>query len=74
MIYRSTDSANLSVLRPVLFPVEHFTSFAAKLMTGTSEVAQAMAVTLGLVALPLALVSALYKFRAPTANAVRGFV
>ena len=74
MLYRSTDAANLSILRALLFPIERFWAFAAKLMTGTSDVLQGMIALLGLAVLPFALVSMLYRFKIPSANAVRGFV
>jgi 4-amino-4-deoxy-L-arabinose transferase-like glycosyltransferase len=74
VIYRSTEAANLSILRVVLFPIERFESFAAKLMTGTFGVMRAMSLVLGVIVLPFALVSTLYKFKIPSANAVRGFV
>ena len=73
MLCRSTDAANLSILRVLLFPLEHFWAFAAKLMTGTSDMLQGVIVLLGLAIVPFALVSVLYKFRIPSANAVRGF-
>jgi len=74
VLYRSTDAANLSVLRALLFPLERFWAFAAKLMTGTSDVLQSMIAVLGFAIVPFALVSMFYKFKIPSANAVRGFV
>lgn len=74
VLYRSTDAANLSILRALFFPLERFSAFAAKLMTGTSDVLQGMIAVLGLAIVPFALVSMLYKFRIQSANAVRGLV
>lgn len=74
VLYRSTDAANLSVVRTLLFPIEHFPALAAKLMTGTSDVLQSMIAVLGLAVLPFALVSMFYKFKIASANAVRGFM
>ena len=74
VIYRSTDAANLGVARAVLFPIERFWSFTAKLMTGSTEVLQATLAALGLGIMPFAFVSMLYRFKVPSANALRGFV
>ena len=74
MLYRSTDAANLSIFRALFFPIERFPAFAAKLMTGTSDVLQGIIAVLGLAIVPLALVSMFYRFRIPSANAVRGFM
>ena len=73
-LYRSTDAANHSVLRALLFPVEHFWAVAEKLMLGTSDVLSNLIAVLGLAVLPFALVSMLYKFKVPSANAVRGLM
>ncbi len=69
-----TNAANLSVFRVLLFPIEHFWAFAAKLMTGTSDVLHGVIGVLGLVMAPFALVSMFYRFKIPSANAVRGFI
>jgi len=74
VIYRSTDAANLSILRVLFFPIERFSAFAAKLMTGASDVMRGMIAVLGVAIVPFALVSMLYKFRTQSANAVRGLV
>jgi hypothetical protein len=59
---------------PLLFPLEHFPSFAQKLVSGSAEFIESMIPMLGMLALPLAVVSMLYRFKNRSANAVRGFV
>lgn len=73
-IYRSTSQANLSLSRVLFFPIESFSSFAEKLMNGLRAILLDLMPVLGLAVLPFAVVSMLYKFRFPAANAVRGFV
>lgn len=73
-IYRSTNPANLSVYRAILFPVEHFHAFASKLTAGSAGVLHRLIVMLGFAVTPFAVVSMLYRFKIPAANAVRGFV
>ena len=70
--YRSTDGANGGLKEILLFPLDHFASFADKLMTGTSNAIQSVIPMLGFIFLPIAAVSMLYKFKSPSANAVRG--
>lgn len=72
--YRSTDPQNRPFMRALLFPMEHFDAFAHKLVKRSGEFLQAMAPMLGLLALPFAVVSVLYKFKSPAANAVRGLM
>lgn len=72
--YRSTDPQNRSIARALLFPVERFPAFSEKLARRSTEFVTGFAPILGLVALPFAVVSALYRFKAPQANAVRGLV
>ncbi len=74
IFFRTTDEANRGIARVVLFPQERFTSFAEKLMRGSGNVLTGLASVLGLVMLGFAAVSMLYRFRAPTANAVRGML
>jgi len=73
-LYRSTNSANLSIYRAILFPVEHFHSFASKLIAGSAEAIRKLLMMLGLAVTPFAVVSMLYRFKIAAANAVRGFV
>lgn len=73
-VYRSTNPANLSVYRAILFPVEHFHSFASKLVAGSAQAIQKLIVMLGLAVTPFAVVSILYRFKSAAANTVRGFV
>lgn len=72
--YRSTDAQNRSIARALLFPVEQFPAFSEKLARRSAEFVTGFAPMLGLVALPFAVVSALYRFRSSQANAVRGLV
>jgi hypothetical protein len=58
----------------VLFPLENFPAFSKKLMDGTSETVHDIVSMLGLVMLPFAVVSAFYRFKTPTGNAVRGLL
>ncbi len=71
---RSTDSALKSPLRPLLFPVEDFGAFAEKGARAVAACLSTLAVMLGPAVLPFAVVSTLYKFKAVTANALRGMV
>lgn len=73
-IYRSTDPANLSVLRILFFPIEHFWAFVTKLSTGLYDVLRGFAAVVGVIVGPAALISMLYRFRMPTPTAVRGFI
>jgi hypothetical protein len=70
---RSAAGAERGVGAVVLFPMERFPSFAAKLVRGSAASAGSMAAMLGLAVLPFALVGALYRFKIPSVNAVRGF-
>ncbi|MEN6355765.1 MAG: glycosyltransferase family 39 protein [Armatimonadota bacterium] len=70
--YRSIDAAGRGIAGVLLYPMEHFSSFSQKLMAGTSGAVGDMLSILGMVILPLAVVSMLYKFKSPSANAVRG--
>ena len=72
--YRSTDPANRGVTTALLFPVQHFWAFARKLAAGSNSITANLAAMLGLATLPFALVSVLYKFKQPHANAVRGML
>lgn len=72
--YRSTDEGNRAVARAILFPAERFSAFAEKLMRRSGDFLQAVAPMLGLIVLPFAVVSVLYRFRSPAANAIRGFM
>ncbi|MCE5324479.1 glycosyltransferase family 39 protein [bacterium] len=73
-LYRSMDGVGRGMTGVLLYPIEHFSSFSRKLMTGTSSALVDLLTILGLVILPLAVVSMLYKFKPPTANAVRGLL
>ena len=72
-IYRITDPVNLSLMRCILFPIEHFESFASKLMSKSAELANSLASILGLVVLPFAVVSIMYRFKSESANLLRWF-
>ncbi len=73
-LYRSTDQSNLSLSKVVLFPLDNFPAFAEKLLTGAQVVGRSLTAVLGCVFLPFALVSMLYRFKAPAANAVRALL
>lgn len=70
--YRSVhwDLANMRSL--AMFPVEHFQSFSEKTLRGSAEMLGYAVTMLGLLGLPFAAVSSLYRFKNPQANAVRG--
>lgn len=72
VLYRSTDPAYRSPAKALLFPFEEFGSFSRKVVTRCSDMAAALPSAVGLAALAFAMVSALYRFRQPAANAVRG--
>lgn len=69
--HRSTGPANRPLSAPLLFPATHFAAFAHKLGTGSVDLLAGMVALLGPVAVPFAVVSALYRFRNPAANATR---
>lgn len=73
-LYRSTDSKNLGFARTLLFPMEHFSAFGEKLMRRTNDMISTLIPLIGLLALPFAVVSIMYKFKIPTANAIRGLL
>lgn len=73
VFFRSTDEAYRGLARVIFFPIEHFGSFVAKLVTGSSDLALSAVPMLGLAILPLAVVSVLYSFKSESANAVRWF-
>jgi len=72
--YRTTDPANRSLTRLVLFPFERFEHFTGKLMRGSVDMFGAAIPMLGFVALPFAVVCVLYRFKQPSANAIRGLL
>lgn len=72
--YRSTAPAHRNQLTVILFPIEHFMAWARKLASRSTEMMSAMAPIFGPVVLAFAVVSMLYRFKKPTANAVRGAV
>ncbi|MHB9036659.1 MAG: ArnT family glycosyltransferase [Armatimonadota bacterium] len=72
--YRSMDVASLGIARVVFFPIERFSSFSQKLMDGTSQVIRDCIPMLGLIISCFAVVSMLYRFKTPTANAARGLI
>lgn len=72
--YRSINPEANSFIRTLLFPIEHFPSFAEKLVRGSFDRASSLIPMLGLLGLPFAIVSMLYKFKPQQANAVRGLV
>ena len=73
-LYRSTDEGNCELSKVLLFPVERFSAFAHKLISGSSEMLSATVGVLGLGILAFLLVSVLYRFKNPSANAVRGLI
>lgn len=73
-LYRSTNPMNMELERTLLFPIEQFSAFSEKLMRRSSDMTEELILLLGLVALPFAVVCVLYKFKNPTANAVRGLL
>jgi hypothetical protein len=73
-LIRSTDPTHRSPICPLMFPVENFPSFAQKLVDGCVKNLSALPSVLGLAALSAALVSVLYRFKKPAANAVRGLM
>jgi 4-amino-4-deoxy-L-arabinose transferase-like glycosyltransferase len=74
VFYRSTDGAYGGLKEVLLFPLDHFASFAKKLITGISDTIKFLMPMLGLLILPLSVVCILYKFKSPSANAVRGLI
>jgi hypothetical protein len=73
-LYRSTLPAHRDPLTVILFPIEHFVAWMRKLTSRSTDMISAMASIFGLVVLAFAVVSMLYRFKKPTANAVRGVV
>ena len=73
-LYRSTDPEFRRVSRPVLFPIEYFGAFAQKLLSGAGRMMSAAAGVFGFAVVGFLLVSTLYRFRSPSANAVRGLM
>ncbi len=73
-LYRSVNNPIHSAGAPLLFAVEHFPDLSAKLGRSTSVLVNSALSMLGWIALPFALVCMLYKFKTPTANAVRGIM
>ncbi|NLN76199.1 MAG: glycosyltransferase family 39 protein [Armatimonadetes bacterium] len=71
---RSSDQSQRSIFRALLFPLEHFNAFSAKLIAGTSALALASVPMLGLAILPMVVVSVLYKFDSESGNIVRRFI
>ncbi|MCL5103635.1 MAG: glycosyltransferase family 39 protein [Armatimonadetes bacterium] len=72
--YRSANTQDNTFAKTILFPIERFPAFAQKLVRRSCDNAAALASGLGLLGLPFALVSVLYKFKPPQANAVRGLI
>ncbi|MEN6415879.1 MAG: glycosyltransferase family 39 protein [Armatimonadota bacterium] len=70
--YRGVNDSVRGIARVVLYPMEQFSSFSEKLMDGTSDAVAEGIPMLGLIMLPFAVVSMLYRFKSPAANAVRG--
>lgn len=73
-LYRSTSPAHRDPLTVVLFPIEHFVAWMRKLTSRSTEMVSAMAPIFGPIVLSFAVVSMLYRFKQPTANAVRGVI
>lgn len=73
-LYRSTDPQNIGFSHAVFFPIEHFNAFCEKMMRQTNSMLGMLTTMVGFLVLPFAVVSMLYKFKMPTANAVRGFL
>ena len=74
VFYRVSDTAQRSVARAILFPIEHFNAFVPKIIAGTSKLALAAVPMLGLAILPMVVVSVLYRFKSETANSLRRFL
>ncbi len=72
--YRSTSPVQRDQLRVILFPLEHFMAWARKLTSRSIDMMSTMAPMFGPVVFAFAVVSALYRFKKPTANAVRGAI
>ncbi|MGC8861610.1 MAG: ArnT family glycosyltransferase [Armatimonadota bacterium] len=73
-LYRSTSAEPREIGTLLLFPIEHFSAFAQKLVDGSAQQISAMVAVFGFVVIGFALVSVLYRFRNPSANAVRGLM
>jgi len=74
VLYRSTDTNIVNPWRALLYPVEHFRTFSNSFFTRLNGLLSAAVSMLGLVIGPFAAVSILYRFKKPSANAVRGLV
>ncbi|MGQ9454981.1 MAG: ArnT family glycosyltransferase [Armatimonadota bacterium] len=72
VIYRSSSEDVRSLSTLLLFPIEHFHAFARKLIDGSSEQFMAFVSLIGIAVSGFMVVSSLYRFKNPTANAVRG--
>lgn len=72
--YRSVNSDVQGIGSALLFPMEHFGAFAEKLVRGSNEQVLSFLPILGLLGLPLMVVSVLYKFKQPEANSIRSFL
>jgi len=74
ILYRTADQSVASHSFPITFCLRHFPAFSEKLLTGSGEVLTHLASVIGLAALGFAVVSALYRFKRPETNAVRGLL
>ncbi len=72
--FRSTDPANRQISTVMLFPFDHFASFAWKFFGVSMDVVRQIIPMLGLLGLPFAIVGMMYRFRSAEANAVRGLM
>lgn len=73
-LYRTSDS-NLHNPGAVLaFPIRHFSAFMQKLSEGSVGALRELMLFLGLAVLPMAVTSALYSFKSPIVNSIRGLL
>lgn len=72
IFYRSvrSDVSNIGTL--LVYPINHFSAFGHKFLQGCSELTATMISMLGLMGLPFAAASTLYRFKQSHTNAVRG--
>jgi len=73
VFYRSVRSEQCSTGSLLMFPLEHFPSFSEKVLRRSADLLGYAVTMLGLLGLPFAAVSSLYRFKKPQTNAVRGF-
>jgi len=73
LFYRSIRWQQGEIRSLLMFPVEHFSSFSEKTVRRAADQLGFAIAMLGLLGLPFAAVTSLYRFKNPHTNAVRGF-